>query len=244
MDSREADMKKSSRIAICTIAPLVAWLAVGAHSALAAGLYKWTDDKGVIHYSDQMPPDAVNKGTVVFDKQGRQVKKIDAAPTAEQLKAKEEEAERLQAVAREREGQNRRDMALLQSYTNENEIELARNRAMAAVASQIKSIEIYMGDLSRRQQELDKQKAALAGKPMPAVLENELNGINEELGRQGRLLTQKKEEVSTVNARYDLDKRRWQEIKADQARASALGLEPATKPAAKPGSNAATTAAK
>jgi hypothetical protein len=237
-------MNRRSRIATCTIVPLLAGLAVAAHSALAAGLYKWTDDKGVVHYSDQMPPDAVNKGTVVFDKQGRQVKKIDAAPTAEQLKAKEEEAERQQAMTRERDSQNRKDMALLQSYTSENEIELARNRALGAVANQVKSIETYTADLSRRQQELEKQKAALAGKPMPAALENEWSGLNEELARQGRLLAQKKDEMASINARYDVDRRRWQEIKADQARASALGLEPAVKPPAKPASSTATAAAK
>ena len=37
--------------------------------------------------------------------------------------------------------------------------------------------------------------------------------------------------MSTISARYDVDKRRWQEIKADQARAAAAGLEPPTKAA-------------
>jgi len=80
-------MMKCSRIAPCLVATLATWLTLGVQSAVAAGMYKWTDDKGAVHYSDQMPADAVNKGTTVFDKQGRPVKKIDAAPTPEQLKA-------------------------------------------------------------------------------------------------------------------------------------------------------------
>ena len=56
-----------------------AWLALGALPAVAAGMYKWTDDQGVVHYSDQLPADAMNKGSVVFDKQGRPIKKIDPA---------------------------------------------------------------------------------------------------------------------------------------------------------------------
>ena len=230
----------------------VAWMfalvgaccAVHVQGATAAGMYKWTDDKGVVHYSDQMPPEAVNKGTVVFDKQGRPVKKIEAAPTAEQLQAHALEDERQKAIARQRDEQTRKDMAFLQSYTSENEIELAKSRAISAVASQIKSAETYSGDLTRRQQELEKQKTALAGKPMPATLENELTSLNDEIGRQGRLLAQKKDELATISARYDVDKRRWEEIKADQSRAAAVGLEPAAKPAAKPVSNAAPTASK
>ena len=89
-------MMKRNRMATCLFATLASavCLAAGAQAAVAAGMYKWTDDKGAVHYSDQMPPDAVNKGTMVFDKQGRAVKKIEPTPTPEQLKAKELEDER------------------------------------------------------------------------------------------------------------------------------------------------------
>ena len=208
-------------------------LFAGAQGALAAGMYKWTDDKGVVHYSDQMPPEAVNKGTVVMDKQGRAVKKIEPAPTSEQLKAKAEEEDKAKALARQRDEQTRKDMALLQSYTSEDEIEFARKRAISAVTDQIKAAEDYSATLVRREKELEAQKAALGGKPVPAALENELVGISNEMGRQKGLLTLKKDELATINARYDVDKRRWQDIKNDQSRASAAGLDPANKQPAK-----------
>jgi hypothetical protein len=208
-------------------------------------MYKWTDDKGVVHYSDQMPPEAVNKGTVVFDKQGRPIKKIEAAPTAEQLKAKEAEDEHQKALARVRDEQTRKDVALLQSYTSEEEIDFARSRAISAVSIQIKSAETYTTGMTQRQQDLEKQKAALGDKPVPVALESELKGLNDEIARQGRLLAQKKDELATISARYDVDKRRWQEIKADQTRSSAAGLDPVVpKPATKVGSTAPPSAAK
>jgi hypothetical protein len=95
-----------------------------------------------------------------------------------------------------------------------------------------------------RQRELEKQKAALGGKPMPAALENELTSLNSELGRQSRLLALKKDELATISARYDVDKRRWQEIKADQSRAAAVGLDSATKQPTKVGSNPPVAAGK
>jgi Domain of unknown function (DUF4124) len=237
-------MTKRERSVTWMAALIGACLAIGAQGAVAAGMYKWTDDKGVTHYSDQMPPEAVNKGTTVFDKQGRPIKKIEAAPTPEQQKAKEVEDERLKGVAKVRDDQTRKDLALLQSYTSEDEIEFARSRAISAVSIQIKSAENYTADLTRRQQELEKQKTALAGKPMPAALENELTSLNDELGRQGKLLALKKDELATISARYDVDKRRWQEIKADQSRAAAVGLEPAAKQATKAASNPAAAAPK
>ncbi len=234
-----------NRRATCLFATLAVsvCLAAGAQAAAAAGMYKWTDEKGAVHYSDQMPPDAVNKGAVMFDKKGRQVKKIEPAPTPDQIEAKKLEDDKQKEITRQRDERTRKDLALLQSYTSENEIELARSRAISAVSNQIKSAEIYTGDLTRRQQDLEKQKAALGGKPMPAALETELTSLNDEIARQGRLLVQKKDELATVNARYDVDKRRWQEIKSDQSRAAAVGLEPPPKAPAKPASNPPTAAA-
>src|SRR5260370_41416086 len=100
-------MMKRDRIAPCVFALLGVCLAMAAPGAVAAGMYKWTDDKGIVHYSGQMPPEAVNKGTVVMDKQGRPPKKIEATPPPEQQKAKEVEEERLKTTALVRHEQTR-----------------------------------------------------------------------------------------------------------------------------------------
>jgi hypothetical protein len=210
-------------MSVIALALALAIFAAPVHAA--GGLYKWTDDKGITHYSDQMPPDAVNKGTTVFDKQGRPVKKIEAAPTPEQQKAREAEEERTKTQARLREEQTRKDMALLQSYTSEEEIEYSRTRAIGAVNGQIKSAELYSADLTRRQQELESKKAALNGKPLPQAQENELLSLTNEIERQKGLLALKKDEIATINARYDTDKKRWQDIRNDQSRSSAAGLD-------------------
>jgi replicative superfamily II helicase len=214
-------MMKRDRTAYLAIVALGLWLAWGALPVAAAGMYKWTDDKGVVHYSDQMPPDEVNKGTVLLDKQGRQVKKIEPAPSATELKAKAAEDEREKANARLKAEKARKDLALLQSYSSEEEIEIARNRAVSAIDGQVKSAQGYSADLARRQQELEKQKSATAGKPVPAALENELSTITGELGRQAQLIAQKKGELVTINARYDADKQRWRDIRDEQIKAAA-----------------------
>jgi hypothetical protein len=193
-----------------------AWLALGAFPAAAAGMYKWTDDQGIVHYSDQMPVDAINKGGVVIDKQGRQLKKIDPTLTPAQAKAKEAEDERQRLIAKVQEDKSRRDIALTHSYTSEEEIGFARSRALLAVESQLKSAETYIADLTKRQQELKKDKLAYGAKPVPATLDNELTGLDEELARQDKVLAQRRAEITAINAKYESDKQRWREIRADQ----------------------------
>src|SRR5262249_49594789 len=192
----------------------------------AAATYKWVDDQGVVHYTDKMPPEAVNKGTTIIDQQGRQVKKIEPAPTPAQRKALEAEAEQKQATAKEHETRARKDRALLLSYTNEDEIDVAKKRALATIETQLQSAEAYAADLKKKQETLAKRKAGLAGKPIPVELERELNNVELELSRQAPVVQQKKDDVIMVSAKYDADKQRWRDIKADPERsAEALALD-------------------
>jgi len=207
-----------------------AWLALGALPAAAAGMYKWTDDQGIVHYSDQMPADAVNKGGVMMDKQGRQIKKIDATLTPAQAKLKEAEDERQRQLAKVQEDKMRRDIALTHSYTSEEEIEFARSRAMQAIESQLKSAETYIADLMRRQQELKKEKLNYGTNPVPRTLDNELAGLDEELARQDKVLAQRRAEIGAINAKYESDKMRWREIRTDQKPAAAASNTPPASP--------------
>ena len=192
---------------------------LGARPATAA-MYKWVDDQGVVHYSDKVPAEAVNKGATVLDKQGRQVKQIEAAPTPEQRKAKEADEEEKRAAAKSQEDQARKDRALLLSYTTEGEIDDAKKRALATLEAQIQSAESYSADLKRRQGALGTKKAGYGSNPIPADLERELNKVDLDLSRQAALIQQKKAEIVSLSARYDADKQRWKEIKADPQRAA------------------------
>jgi Domain of unknown function (DUF4124) len=192
-----------------------------------AATYKWVDDQGVVHYTDKVPPESVAKGATVLDKQGRQVKKIEPSPTPDQLKAKQQAEDEQRVQARLQADQARKDKALIQSYTTEQEIDVAKSRALATIDSQIKSAQAYSVDLARRLEALKKRKASFGDKAVPADVERDLNTIDVELARQQALIQQKTEEIGTVTARYDADKKRWHDIKADQQRSAvASGTAP------------------
>src|SRR5437660_9914511 len=115
--------------AIPTIGLLLALtLAVVASRDAHSATYKWVDDKGIVHYADKMPTDAVNRGHIEFDRQGIAIRKTDPALTPEQVRARAAEVEQRAQAAKEREETARRDRALLASYTREDDIDLARGR--------------------------------------------------------------------------------------------------------------------
>jgi hypothetical protein len=195
----------------------VAAMAVAAALALAAApvhaqqLYKWTDEKGNVHYTDKAPE---SRGGVVLDKQGRPVRTIEAPPTPEQARAKAAEIEREKSMAKDLENTARRDRALLASYTTEAEIDLARARASATFETQIQSAQAYLSQLTKRKQDIDARKARFGDKPIPAQLEAESASADSEYAKNSDLVSQKRRELAAVVARYDADKARWRELKA------------------------------
>jgi hypothetical protein len=215
--------------------PLAAMLALTLTGpAASAATYKWTDEDGKVHYSDKAPPEAP-KGATVLDKQARTVKKIDAPLTPDQMKAKADEDEKQKAAARARDEQTKKDRALMASYTSENEIELARNRAVTTLEAQIKSARIFIDDLTKRQALIAMRKQSHAGKPLPIELERESASVDEELSRQNILIRQKQEEMALVTAKYDTIKQRWREILADRERSAAAEQAAKQAPAPAPG---------
>jgi hypothetical protein len=210
------------------LSALVVALAMSLYVPAARGAtYKWVDEKGVVHYTDKIPADAVNKGSTVLDKQARPVKKIEPALTPEQRAARDAEDESRRLSAKAQEETARRDRALISSYTTEAEIELARSRALGTIDAQIESSQAYTATLVRRRTELDQRKASLGGKPMPAALEREFESNESELAKTAELIEQKRRERSTVVARYDSDRMRWRELKAvADANAAAAAASP------------------
>lgn len=214
------------------LAPAIVALGLLAAPAASAATYKWVDDKGVVHYTDKLPPEVVNKGSVELNRQGVTVRKVEPTLTPEQRRAREANEERQRLIVRERDLVDRRDRALLATYTDESEIDLARHRALSTIEAQVLSSTSYSSLLNKRKSELDAKKAELGDKPAPVVLERELANINSELAKQTELIAAKQKEIVVVNARYDIDKQRWADLRK-VSEASPNGTSSATPKTAK-----------
>jgi hypothetical protein len=207
---------------------LAAALLVAGLGSATAATYKWVDENGVVHYSDRVPPEAVNRGNVELNKQGVPVRKTDPALTAEQRRAKAAEDERRQQLEKQQADAERRDRALLASYTSESEIDLSRHRALATIEAVLASAQGYQEQLTRRKAELDAQRGSRGQAASPAQ-EREYQGILAELAQQADLIKYKRAELAATGARYDADRARWRELSAAgrTAPVAAAGAAPA-----------------
>ncbi len=222
------------------LATLTTLIAVAAMLAVPgparAAMYKWVDEKGIVHYTDTLPPEAVDKARTELNKQGIPVKQTDKALTPEQRRAIEQDAQRQKQLGRQQEDLARRDRALLSSYTSEAEIDLARNRSLQTINNVVQSTLAYSDQLGKRKVEIEAKKEEMKGKPAAAVLDRELESIDAELARQSELIAQKKRETDTVIAKYDADKQRWRELVAsrDGGKAGSTAADATPPPAVTP----------
>jgi hypothetical protein len=179
-----------------------------------AKLYKWVDDAGVTHYGEVVPPEYADKPRTQIDK-GREVsepKKKAAGADAGKKTAEE------QAVI----DQRRKDNALLNTYSNEKEIDLARDRNLQQVNARINSVQLMQ---KSAQEELDGyvkegQELTKAGKKIPLSLQNDLADAKNKVARLQQELEQAQEKAASVKASFAADKARYREL---------TGIAPAKK---------------
>ena len=184
-------------------------------------MFKCKDDKGKTYYTQTPPPECLGKEMNELSKQGTVVKKREAALTPEQIAAREAEEKRKkeeEALARE---ENRKNQALLNTYSSEKDIEDGRQRALKQAEQAAKDIEKRIAESQQRAQKLAAEKEFYAKKPMPKKLQDDINNNELDLKGQNDTLAAKKKELGEINAKYDEDKRRYLELTSAKPKAAA-----------------------
>jgi hypothetical protein len=192
---------------------LIACALLAGVPAEAQRLYKYTDPAtGKTVYTDKIPTEAAGKANEQLNRQGTVVKREPAAPTAEELAAREADRKRKldeEIAAKE---EKRKNQALLNTYASEKDIDDARARALQANDEAIKDAEHKLADAQKRQKQLAVEAEFYQKRPMPGQLKLDIQNNQVELKAHGDLLDAKRKETAAINAKYDEDKRRYLEL--------------------------------
>ena len=172
------------------------------------GILKWVDDKGLTHYGDTIPPEYANRSSTLLNKSGRIMRQSETVkPAAQQAPAAEQE--KLLS------DQQHHDAVLLGSYTNEQEIDLARERSTQMDEAAIKGLEQGMEAVKARLAMHQKSAAGFTvrKKPVPEDLKKDLDDASGELGRIEAQIRQKRLDIEATQQRFDHDKQHFHELK-------------------------------
>ncbi len=183
--------------------------------AQAQGLtYRCKGKDGKKYYGATIPQQCVGEPVEVLNDRGFVVKVIDQIGDQRKREAEAAEAER----RAEREAANkdieRRNRALLATYTSVKDIEDARTRALNENAQQAGRFEQKIAELRSRRGRYEKELETYKkdGK-VSTTVEDNIKNIDLEIKVQEDFLTAKKKEVETINAKFDDEKKRYIEAK-------------------------------
>lgn len=148
--------------------------------AATAQLYRWTDEKGKVHYSDTVPPTDVDRARKEIRSDGTVKKQIDRALTPEErraaaIKAAEDEKVRIAKAERER-----KDKALLVTYATLADFDRVRDRAIAAVDAEVTASTNRLYTLNTQRTTI-KKEIDVAGKRPSLKLNKELDAVESEI---------------------------------------------------------------
>ncbi|HXR19781.1 MAG TPA: DUF4124 domain-containing protein [Steroidobacteraceae bacterium] len=205
------------------------WVACGAASLLGASaafgadagsssggakVYRWVDEKGIVHYGDSIPSQYAQSERSVLNSQGVEVGHVEggknAAQLAEQAKAQDAAQQRAQ-----------HDRFLLSTYVSTKDIEQLRDERVALMEAQIKSAMVYIDTLGTRLNSL--QDRAMHFKPysseptaqrLPDDLAEELVHTLNEARIQRQALDGKRREETDTQAQFNSDIVRYRELTA------------------------------
>lgn len=182
--------------------------------------YRCVGADGKKYYGSTRPAQCAGVAVEALSGQGTVLRRIDPPLTPEQRAAKEAAAQKEAAAEQAKldaanavKLQRRRDQALLQTYTSEKDIELARQRALADNMKAQQDVERRMALLKKRQDDLGKLAAAIkAGKAPGGTYEQDVKAAAYDLQLQERLLESRRKEAESIDAKYDEDKRKYLEL--------------------------------
>jgi hypothetical protein len=186
---------------------LLAAVALAAPLAAEAQSYRCIGADGKRYYGSTVPRPCYGLPVEELNAQGRVVKRIDPAADEKARLAKQaEEKNKRDHEAAERETQ-RRNHALLATYTSAKDIDEARKRALAENSKAVREVERRIEAIRMRQGGYEKELAGYKGGEAPAKLREDMRAAENDLQAHERLLETKKRETEAINARYDEDRK-------------------------------------
>jgi Domain of unknown function (DUF4124) len=193
--------------------PCVIALAASSSTTSGRKVYKWTDEKGVVHYGDQVPPEYSQQERHVVNPQGVEVDILGAQKTPEEIAAEEKKL-------RDAKLQRDRDVNLLNTYVSVQEIERLRDSRVTLLVDQVKVTNQFIEQLSSRMRKLQMDSmryrpySNLPGaQPMPAGLVDDLVRTGNDIRTQRQNLQQKQQEEKAMRENFARDIERFKQLK-------------------------------
>lgn len=212
-------------------AAVIALLCVGgpARDSFAQKIVCWKDKSGkTIGCGDKVPPEYQDNASQEIDKRGVVRKTNESAEERSVRLAKEKENEKIKVEQEKKAAeQKRQDSALVNTYSNEKEIDLRRDRELATIDAQVTQLKVMQKNAADRQKEV-KARIEKSGKAPTDNQKDDLSRADSELRKADQNLADKQKEKEDIRTRYAAMRARYIELRGGASSTPAPAPAPAT----------------
>ncbi|GIX36755.1 MAG: hypothetical protein KatS3mg126_2534 [Lysobacteraceae bacterium] len=200
-------------------------LAAGGAEAQQKKLYRWTDKDGKVHYSDHVPPEAIENARSELNEHGLEVGKVERALTAEERAAQRAAAEAEARQRKAREEQAKADQALLSSYGTVQELDRAYRERFDLVEQALESARVGLQSQEKSLADLLAHAAGLQrqNKPVPQSLTGSIELARRQVAQQREYLATREAEKAAIEAEYRRVREHYLALRAAEEAARAGG---------------------
>lgn len=181
----------------------------------------WKNDLGIRECGQIVPPEYSQRRIEVLNERGLVVQVIEPPKTPEQLAKEREQEQQRKAQAAAKKEQERQDAILLNSYTTERDLLIARDTNIKAAQGQLdiaegnlKLLQNSMADLQNRAGNFER-----SGSKPPKQLIDEIDKTKQRIVEKEKTIDKKKQEKAVMEKRFENDLARFRKLK---------GIKPAT----------------
>jgi Txe/YoeB family toxin of Txe-Axe toxin-antitoxin module len=195
---------------------VVLCLAIGAINASAQSTIKcWNNHEGVRECGNTVPPEFAQQGHETKSAAGVTVGRRQQAMTVEQLETERAERRAAMLAAEEKRREAVKDQVLLDTFSSEDDMILARDGQISHLQSQVKITESHIDKLKKSLEELIQEAAdhERRGKQPPEKLVADIGSLRAQIRDNAKFIETKEIERTDISAKFDRDIDRFRKLK-------------------------------
>jgi hypothetical protein len=209
-------MRLNASIATLAICCLLAAASAAGADGKGKKLYRWTDENGDVHYTDQLPPSAAKAQREQLNDQGITIKRVERAMTPEErviFEAEEakraEEQRRLDEIAK-------MDAVLMGSYPTEADLARSYKERFDLLEQTLESARVGIRNQEKSMGEMLAHAANLErdGRKVPENVVQSINITRKQVDEQRDYLALRAAARKALQFEYDALLARYRELSA------------------------------
>lgn len=199
-----------------TLRTLIVLLGLGtALHAGAANIECWKNKDGVRECGNSVPPEYSQQRVEILNDQGVVIDVRAPAKTKEELEQEKREAQAKAEAEKRAAEQARQDQILLNTFTSDKDILLARDQKLGAVESIIEITQSSIESLRRQLNQLTERAADLerSGKQATPELLDDMADLRRQIKDKEDYIQKERTEKEQLRAEYAAQLKRFRELK-------------------------------